>query len=243
MATKTTVKKPTQPMKQDPKPLRVQRQRTETVADALAHMSLRPTVQAAITLMEYNKNLLGEISINTLVADLGKQCELASKGDLARAEALLTAQAHTLDALFNNLARRAALNLGEYMNATETYLRLALKAQGQCRATLETLAVIKNPQPVAFVRQANIACGDDFGTAICILPLGGGPGHGAWTRHGLVDPDARGGGPAGSDPVSHSEHRFFSAGHLLSRPQRMGIASDGGDHAVSPHRRASCRRR
>jgi hypothetical protein len=159
MATKTTVKKPTQPMKQDPKPLRVQRQRTETVADALAHMSLRPTVQAAITLMEYNKNLLGEISINTLVADLGKQCELASKGDLARAEALLTAQAHTLDALFNNLARRAALNLGEYMNATETYLRLALKAQGQCRATLETLAVIKNPQPVAFVRQANIAHG------------------------------------------------------------------------------------
>jgi hypothetical protein len=49
--------------------------------------------------------------------------------------------------------------MGEYMDATETYLRLALKAQGQCRATLETLAVIKNPQPVAFVRQANIAHG------------------------------------------------------------------------------------
>jgi hypothetical protein len=38
-------------------------------------------------------------------------------------------------------------------------LRLALKAQSQCRATLETLAAIKNPQPVAFVRQANIAHG------------------------------------------------------------------------------------
>jgi hypothetical protein len=36
---------------------------------------------------------------------------------------------------------------------------LALKAQSQCRATLETLAAIKNPQPVAFVRQANIAHG------------------------------------------------------------------------------------
>ena len=45
------------------------------------------------------------------------------------------------------------------MNAAETYLRLALRAQAQCRATLETLAVIKNPQPVAFVRQANIANG------------------------------------------------------------------------------------
>jgi hypothetical protein len=35
-------------------------------------------------------------------------------------------------------------------------MRLALKAQTQCRATLETLALLKNPTPVAFVRQANI---------------------------------------------------------------------------------------
>jgi hypothetical protein len=34
-------------------------------------------------------------------------------------------------------------------------MRLALRAQGQCRATLETLAAIKNP-PVVFARQANI---------------------------------------------------------------------------------------
>jgi hypothetical protein len=45
------------------------------------------------------------------------------------------------------------------MDAVVIYLRLALKAQGQCRATLETLAMIKNPHPVAFVRQANIAHG------------------------------------------------------------------------------------
>lgn len=39
-------------------------------------------------------------------------------------------------------------------------MRLALKAQSQCRTTLETLAVIKNPPTsVAFVRQANIAHG------------------------------------------------------------------------------------
>ena len=45
------------------------------------------------------------------------------------------------------------------MGAAETYLRLALRAQGQCRATIETLAAIKNPQPLAFVRQANISHG------------------------------------------------------------------------------------
>jgi hypothetical protein len=146
------------PKQEDPKALNVAQQPTETPADALAHTSLRPTVQAALTLMDYNKSF-GELSINTLVDDLGKQCELASGGDLKRAEAILTAQAHTLDALFNSLARRAAMNMGEYINAAETYMRLALKAQAQCRATLETLAEIKNPQPFAFVRQANIAHG------------------------------------------------------------------------------------
>ncbi len=95
--------------------------------------------------MNYNKEF-GEMSINTLVADLGKLCELANNGDLSRAEALLTAQAHTLDAIFNNLGRRAALNAGEYMGACETYLRLALKAQSQCRATLEAMGAIHGSQ-------------------------------------------------------------------------------------------------
>jgi len=157
----STKKKPApkpEPKKEDPKALKVAQQPTETPADALAHTSLRPTVQAALTLLEVNKNF-GELSINALVADLAKQCELANSGDLSRAESLLTAQAHTLDAIFNSLARRSALNMGEYINAAETYMRVALKAQAQCRATLETLAAIKNPQPVAFVRQANIAHG------------------------------------------------------------------------------------
>jgi hypothetical protein len=37
-------------------------------------------------------------------------------------------------------------------------MRIALRAQAQCRATLETLAMIKNP-PVVYARQANIANG------------------------------------------------------------------------------------
>jgi hypothetical protein len=37
-------------------------------------------------------------------------------------------------------------------------MQMVLKAQSQCRATLKTLATIKNP-PVVFARQANIAQG------------------------------------------------------------------------------------
>ena len=54
------------------------------------------------------------------------------------------------------LARRA--QRVQLLNQLNTNLRLALKAQSQCRATLDTPADMKNP-PVAFVQQANIAHG------------------------------------------------------------------------------------
>ena len=38
----------------------------------------------------------------------------------------------------------------------DAYRRMAMKAQSQCRMTLE-LAELKNPRPVAVVKQANIA--------------------------------------------------------------------------------------
>ena len=69
----------------------------------------------------------------------------------------MTAQAHTLDAVFNNLARRAIK--AEYLDNFDRYLKLALRAQSQCRATWETLATMKNPPMMGYVRQANIAHG------------------------------------------------------------------------------------
>ena len=94
-----------------------------------------------------------------LLDSLNEQTKAVIDGDLKRGEAMLTAQAHTLDAIFNNLAFRAAKNMGEYMQACETYLKLALRAQAQCRATWEALATIKNPPMVGYVKQANIAQG------------------------------------------------------------------------------------
>ncbi|RJG09291.1 hypothetical protein D3879_22720 [Pseudomonas cavernicola] len=35
-------------------------------------------------------------------------------------------------------------------------MRMSLKAQNQCRATLQTLGELKTPKQIAFVRQANI---------------------------------------------------------------------------------------
>ena len=77
-------------------------------------------------------------------------------GDLGRAEGMLIAQAHSLNEIFVNLARRSSTET--CLKLWETYMRVALKAQGQCRMTLETLTAMKNPTMV-FARQANISNG------------------------------------------------------------------------------------
>ena len=123
---------------------------------ALARSALRPTVQAAVTLKEYDKNY-GDLKLNHLISALVEQTEASNEGDMKRAEAMMTTQAHTLDAIFNYLARRA-IN-ADYLNQFEQYLKLGLRAQSQCRATWEALSAIKNPPIMGYVRQANIAHG------------------------------------------------------------------------------------
>jgi len=61
---------------------------------------------------------------------------------------MLYSQATALQSIFTEMARRCALNMGQYTQAAETYMRLAFRAQAQCRSTIETLAEIKNPRPI-----------------------------------------------------------------------------------------------
>jgi hypothetical protein len=146
------------PPKKAPESLGVQSNPNESEARAIARTVLRPSVRAADSTRTFSRQF-GELNLAALCDELAEQSKAVSRGDMARSEAMLISQAHTLEAVFHELARRAALNMGEYINAAETYMRLALKAQSQCRATLETLATIKNPQPVTIVRQANVAHG------------------------------------------------------------------------------------
>ncbi len=142
--------------KPNPNQINVYAEPDEKQGMALARGVLRPTVQAAVTLKAYD-NSFGDIDLNCLIDTLGEQTEASIDGDLSRAESMLTTQAHTLDAIFNNLAKRAIT--AEYMSNLETYLKLGLRAQSQCRATWEALSTIKNPPVMGYVRQANIAQG------------------------------------------------------------------------------------
>ncbi len=59
---------------------------------------------------------------------------------------MLTSQTIALDSIFNRLAVQAQASIGKHPKVVDTYLRLALKAQSQCRATAEALAVLKSPR-------------------------------------------------------------------------------------------------
>ena len=134
----------------------------EGLAQALA--SLAQTVErtqrtvsasdnAAITISEYG-DVFGKQNLAMLTQALTGSMQAVVGGDLSECEKMLYGQAAALQAIFTNLALQATAqnNVGHY----EMYLRLAFKAQSQCRATIETLAAIKNPPNVAFVKQANI---------------------------------------------------------------------------------------
>jgi hypothetical protein len=123
---------------------------------ATARSALSPTVQAAVTLKEYDKKF-GGLKLQGLIDGLKEQVKKSNDGDMGRAVTMLTTQAHTLDAIFNNLARKSVN--AEYLDQFEQYLKLSLRAQSQCRATWEALSAIKNPPMMGYVRQANIAHG------------------------------------------------------------------------------------
>ena len=131
------------------------------VADKPKHLQphevvLSTVIQNAVGVLSWSK-FAGEASLDELAKDLDKRVDKINGGDMSSVEAMLFAQAKTLETMFTCLAQRAAHN--ESMKQFQTNLTLALKAQAQCRATLEALAEIKNPRPVQFVKQANFSNG------------------------------------------------------------------------------------
>lgn len=135
------------------------------IAEATSEKSMARVV-AEVALSSYATNGLttqaftdkfGDLDIQEVIGVMkGRQAQVRS-GDLSLLENMLTAQAITLNALFNKLAQRSGLNMGEHLGAADTYMRLALKAQSQCRSTIEAINEIKNPSSApTFVKQANI---------------------------------------------------------------------------------------
>jgi hypothetical protein len=129
--------------------------RKQPLKSGTAEMLVEGIGMNAVIASAYSKGL-GEPDIGDCMAALIKQTKKVKDGDMTDAEGILVAQAVALNAMFTHLALLSSKQT--VMNLIDRLARLALKAQGQCRATLETLAIIKQP-PAIFARQANIAQG------------------------------------------------------------------------------------
>ena len=112
---------------------------------------------AALRVVRASEKTAGhQLDLPALLATLQEQAKAVNAGSLEHVEAMLMNQATALQTVFARLAERG-------MGCTdavpfEINMRIALRAQSQCRATLETLAVIKNP-PMVIAKQANVTTG------------------------------------------------------------------------------------
>lgn len=141
------------------------------VVDSLdrARKLLNPGVGAAQALAAI-KSQPGSIDLAIMLEAVAEQTQRVRAGELSGLEDMLVIQAYTLDATFNDLMRtgmtmlnllsnaRVAKDVMQTAHIANELMRIATKAQSQCRTTIESLAALKNPQPAPF-HQTNIAHG------------------------------------------------------------------------------------
>jgi hypothetical protein len=139
--------------------LEIQSSPDKTQERQLAEISLSSVTLNTFTSVNFAKGAMGSVDFTEALNVMRDKTNQVNNGNIEGLEATLTSQAASLDTIFNELARRSCINMGEHLSATESYMRLALKAQAQCARTIEVLATMKNP-PVVFAKQANIANGN-----------------------------------------------------------------------------------
>ena len=151
----------------------------QTHDQLIAQVAVDGIVGNARSLVMFGEATFDEMSLSQCAMALKMTAKAMNDGDLSAAVTMLASQAVALNAMFGELARVGKANMFTAPEYADRYLRLAFKAQGQTRATLETLAAIKNP-PVVFARQANINNGGqqqvNNGTASTSTPASAHPG-------------------------------------------------------------------
>jgi len=121
----------------------------ETAGRTLARTLVDPLARHTSLSSLYADQAFGgdvQPSLTETAALLNDELDKAVGGDMTMATRILASQAISLDAMFTELARRASVNMAEYPQAMERYMRLALKAQSASRSTLEALARLHQPR-------------------------------------------------------------------------------------------------
>lgn len=118
----------------------------ETVAKAMLGPGIRHGHVAAVLAGNMLKGTGEAVALMDAAAIVDQRSAQAVSGDLSFASATLASQAMTCDLMFAEFARRAADHLGTNIEVVERYARLAMKAQSNCRTTLEALTKLHQPR-------------------------------------------------------------------------------------------------
>ncbi|ARG96761.1 hypothetical protein [Legionella micdadei] len=134
------------------KSLNEERSRQEKINRSKNNTNSLSSAAMAINKLHDHGRLL---DVPTLMDELTKSSERVIDGDITEIEQILMTQAKMLDYIFyDSLNHLADLNM---VNQVEAISNIAFRAQSQCRKTLSTLAELKHPRRVMFVKQQNNA--------------------------------------------------------------------------------------
>ncbi|NQW58515.1 MAG: hypothetical protein HQ456_07385 [Polynucleobacter sp.] len=129
----------------------------QTKEQALTEFNSKSAFLSTATKESFHISFGQDFNFQSNMQVLEKTIQEIQSGDLSKIEEMYISQAVALEAMFASLARRAKAQ--DKLLQYETHMRLALKAQNQCRATLQALVQLKQPSNTTFVKQANIAQG------------------------------------------------------------------------------------
>ena len=140
--------KPSSP--RDPNAISLRETKGETLGETVAKAMLGPGIRhghiAAVLAGQMLSGTGEAVDLMDAAAIVDQRSAQAVSGDMSFASATLVSQATTCDMMFAEFARRSARQIGENIDVAERYARLAMKAQSNCRATLEALAKLHQPR-------------------------------------------------------------------------------------------------
>ena len=137
---------------QAPTPLDITAGKDETNRQAICRKFTGPFARHAFVTGEACDRLLASFEpadkpgLSEFAWSIKERADRATSGDLGDVSGLLMAQALSLDSIFTEYARIALVNVSSNTEASERYMRLAMKAQSNSRATLDALSKLHQPR-------------------------------------------------------------------------------------------------
>lgn len=137
----------------------IQRLKGETRNDSIARAALSPLYTGAITSKRFSKSMVQNVDVDLNAAVVAVEAVVARvhENNMSDMEGILASQAVALNCVFAEMMGFASVVMRKDTAKTEAYMRMAMRAQSNCRAAIETLSEIKNPRTTTFVRQQNNA--------------------------------------------------------------------------------------